>query len=86
MKRFFKFVIVLTICASFILSLPVAEAAYKKGDVNNDGTVSTEDAIIVLRIAARQRVATSLEKQASDIDNDGIITTELLPDLSVYRA
>ena len=76
MKRFFKIVIVLTICASFILSLPVAEAAYKKGDVNNDGTVSTEDAIIVLRIAARQRVATSLEKQASDIDNDGIITTE----------
>ncbi len=76
MKRFFKSVIVLTICASFILSLPVAKASYKKGDVNNDGQISTADAIIVLKIAARQKSATANEKTAADMDGNGVISTE----------
>ncbi len=76
MKRFFKSIIALAICTSFILSLPVAQAAYKKGDVNNDGILSTEDAIIVLKIAARQRTATANEKTAADMDGDGVISTE----------
>ncbi|MBR5442424.1 MAG: SH3 domain-containing protein, partial [Clostridia bacterium] len=76
MKRFFKAIIVLTICASFIMSLPVAQAAYKKGDVNNDGVLSTQDTIIVLKIAARQKSPTTAEKTAADMDGDGIITTE----------
>ena len=76
MKRFFKSVIVLTICASFILSLPVAKASYKKGDVNNDGQISTADAIIVIKIAARQKSATANEKTAADMDGNGVISTE----------
>lgn len=76
MKKLLKSVIVLTICTSFILSLPVAHAAYKKGDVNNDGLLSTEDAIIVLKIAARQRSATANEKTAADMDGNGVISTE----------
>ncbi len=76
MKKFFKAIIVLTICTSFIFTLPVAHAAYKKGDVNNDGVVSTQDAIIVLKIAARQKSATANEKAAADMDGNGVISTE----------
>ena len=76
MKSFFKAFIVLTICAAFVLNLPVAQAAYKKGDLDNDGTLSTQDAIIVLKIAARQKSPTANEKTAADMDGDGIITTE----------
>lgn len=76
MKRFLKSIIVLAICTSFILSLPIAQAAYKKGDVNNDGIISTEDAIIVLKIAARQKSPNANEKTAADMDGDGVISTE----------
>ncbi len=42
-----------------------------KGDVNNDGKIRSNDAIITLRIAAGIMEPTEYQKQAADMNNDG---------------
>jgi hypothetical protein len=45
--------------------------AITKGDVNNDGKVRSNDAILAMRIAAGLITATEYQRQAADINGDG---------------
>jgi len=44
-----------------------------KGDVDNDGEISSDDAILVLRIVAMLIEPTDEQKQAADMNDDGVI-------------
>jgi hypothetical protein len=44
-----------------------------KGDVNGDGLVKSNDAILALRIAARLMTPTPEQECAADVNNDGIV-------------
>lgn len=44
-----------------------------KGDVNGDGLVKSNDAILTLRIAARLMTPTPEQECAADVNNDGIV-------------
>ena len=48
-------------------------ATLTKGDVNNDGKVCSNDAILTLRIAAGLMEPTDYQKQAADMNGDGRI-------------
>jgi thiol-disulfide isomerase/thioredoxin len=49
------------------------EAVIVLGDVNNDGRIRSNDAILALRIAAGLMEATEYQKQAADMNGDGRI-------------
>ena len=49
------------------------EAAIALGDVNNDGKIRSNDAILVLRIAVGLMEPDEYQKQATDMDGDGMI-------------
>ena len=88
MRRFFKALICIMICASFLTALPYAEATYDvdaptyaasvylDGDVNGDGAVSTDDAILTLKISMNLVSYTTAEKTRADMDKDGVVSTE----------
>ena len=98
MRKVFKALLCIMICASFLTSLPIAKASYSEtdiefeidaetapayaaatyldGDVNGDGTVSTDDAILTLKISMNLIAYTSEEKKRADMDGDGVISTE----------
>ena len=44
------------------------------GDVNEDGKVNTEDALLVLQDVAGNKKLTDLQKNIADVDGDGKIT------------
>lgn len=74
MKRIFSFVLVFAICISFIKLSPTVKAA-ELGDVNLDGEVTTADATLALKIAAKQLKPTTSQKKWADYDGDSIIST-----------
>lgn len=76
MRRFLKALICIMICAAFLTAVPMAEATYLDGDVNGDGMVSTDDAILVLKISMDLVSCTQAEKERADMNGDGIISTE----------
>ena len=53
-----------------------AASAYLDGDVNGDGMVSTDDAILTLKISMNLVSYTTAEKTRADMDKDGVISTE----------
>ena len=47
------------------------------GDIDQDGKITTEDARIILKIAAGQiQISTETEKHLADANQDGIITIQ----------
>ncbi len=76
MKKYIRIFIALAICISFIFTFPTVGAASISGDINNDGMVSVEDAVIVLKIAASQLNPTAAQKTAADLNGDKIISTD----------
>lgn len=77
MKKYFKFIISIALCLSFLTVLSVGVSASDiAGDVNGDGVVSTADAVLVLRFAASQVKPTSTQFEAADMDESGVITVQ----------
>ncbi len=76
MKRYLHIAISLLLCLSFIIVLPTVASANLAGDLNDDGIISTEDARIVLKIAAGHIAPTSAQKSLADMDGNGIISLE----------
>ena len=61
------------------------EAGYTLGDVNNDGSVDTSDAVLALRIYVGTYSATDVQRKAADVSKDGVIdTTDALLMLRFY--
>ncbi len=60
----------------FLLRGAFSANAVTKGDLNLDGKVMTEDAVIALQICAGQKKPTIIQKTLADMDGDGEITTE----------
>ena len=61
---------------AFCFSLPWAAAgALAEGDLNGDGKVTSADARIALRIAAKLETASSAKKKSGDVNGDGKITS-----------
>ncbi|OGW15433.1 MAG: hypothetical protein A3G93_13350 [Nitrospinae bacterium RIFCSPLOWO2_12_FULL_45_22] len=50
-------------------------AAYKRGDLNGDGSVDSADALIAMKIATGEIEPSKEQKQAGDIDGNGKINT-----------
>lgn len=88
MRSFIRALICIMICASFLTALPYAEATYSAeaatyaaatyldGDVNGDGIVSTDDAILTLKISMGLVSYSAHEEERADMDSDGVISTE----------
>lgn len=74
-NKFLKKFLSIALCLSFISVLSVGAAGAAAGDMNNDGEVTTDDALTVLRFAAGQLEPTSTQKTLADMDGDGVITT-----------
>lgn len=74
MKKYIHITITLLLCLSFITAVPVAASASLAGDLDGDGTVTTVDSRIVLKIAAGQIAPTSTQLKLADMDGDGIIS------------
>ena len=62
--------------ASTVVHLKVGEGPVQNpGDVDDDGTINSGDAIIALRIAAGLIQPTAQQQNAADVDNDGQVTS-----------
>ena len=61
-------------CSRCRPDLAAAEKTYLYGDADTDGTLTSEDARLVLRRAVRLEVFTDLQTILSDVDSDGAVT------------
>lgn len=75
-RKTVRLALVLVLCASFITMLPDYALAVEKGDMDGNGTVSTNDARTVLQIAAGHIRPTNAQKSLADMNNDGVISLE----------
>lgn len=64
---------------------PLCVNAVSKGDVNSDGKILTADALLALRIASNQCMATNTQKSLADMNGDGSISVEDVR-LILYKA
>jgi hypothetical protein len=55
--------------------LKIAQPVSVKGDVNGDGEVRSNDAILTLRISAGLIIPTDYQKQAADMNDDGKVAS-----------
>lgn len=76
MKRLLCLLLAIVMCIPlFSVTFSVGAAELKK-DVNADGKVSSQDALLVLKIASGQIKPTATQKTLCDINGDGSITTD----------
>lgn len=68
-----KKVLALAIAVIVAISMATVSFARYKGDINNDGTVNSSDALIALQFAVGS--ITEIDKVAADMDNDGLINS-----------
>lgn len=68
-----KKVLALAIAVIVAISMATVSFARYKGDINNDGTVNSSDALIALQYAVGS--ITEIDKSAADMDNDGSINS-----------
>lgn len=68
-----KKVLALAIAVIVAISMATVSFARYKGDINNDGTVNSSDALIALQYAVGS--ITEIDKVAADMDNDGLINS-----------
>ena len=73
MKRYPHIIISLVLCISFCSALVVYSSAALKGDLDNDGRVTTVDARTILSIASGHITPTVAQKKLADMNGDGII-------------
>lgn len=66
--------ITITINGNALECAVVVEAAYMKGDFDNDGSITVADALAALRIGAKLVEETSEYIAIGDVDNDGHVT------------
>ena len=76
MKRLVCLFIALILCLPLCPFVVVSNAGTIMGDVDKDGTLTTKDALRILKIASYQVVPTANEKQLADFNSDGAITTD----------
>lgn len=76
MKKTVRILLVALLCTSIVLMLPTYGLAADLGDMDGDGVVSTEDARVVLRIAAGHILPDNAQKSLGDINKDGIVSVE----------
>lgn len=68
-----KKVLALAIAVIVAISMATVSFARYKGDINNDGSVNSSDALIALQYAVG--TITEIDKSAADMDNDGHINS-----------
>lgn len=68
-----KKVLALAIAVIVAISMATVSFARYKGDINNDGTVNSSDALIALQYAVGS--ITEIDKITADMDNDGLINS-----------
>lgn len=76
MKRGIKAVAFFLSLLTLNLIVPVSKAADALGDVNGNGSITSDDARLVLRYASGLQTPTSEQKKIADINKDGTVTLE----------
>lgn len=70
MKKLISLILVVVMA----FSLSVVVFAAKLGDVNEDGKVSAQDALMVLQYAAGSRTLTAAQQKKADCNKDGKVS------------
>lgn len=82
MKKAFKIIVIAVVITAVIVltAMPFGAIEIKRyyGDINNDANVTTQDVIIALSVATGiyKDELTSMDFEASDMDDDNFITTK----------
>lgn len=74
MKRFLKVMSVLLSSIAFFGTLPIANAATLRGDIDADGKVTLVDARYAMRYASLIDKPNATQKKLADMDGDGTVT------------
>ena len=80
MKRLLCLLMALVICIP-ICSMSFSVRGADVGDVNEDGKIDTQDALLILKFVSDVQLPTSSQKAAADYNGDGALTTDDVYDI-----
>lgn len=74
-RKFFALLLSLTLALSLLFTVNAAAAVYALGDVNGDGKITSSDARIALRCAAKLERLSEARTKAADVDRSGKVNS-----------